>query len=178
MRRSILTSVFLGTLTAFSCSLVAPSFAAGADPNAALAPAIASMENKFFDHAFPEETMEVRVGRLEKTVFGAAKTGPLQERIIALTASVLNPSIDAPEKPSASTASETPVLKPLPLPVQQPIPVEQPKVIAAPEPPMDYPRVTALEQQMLGKTYVNEPVQQRLVRLENKLSAPSPVRTT
>jgi propanediol utilization protein len=33
---------------------------------------------------------------------------------------------------------------------------------------MDYPRVTQLEQQMLGKTFVNESVSQRLVRLENK----------
>jgi hypothetical protein len=35
-------------------------------------------------------------------------------------------------------------------------------------PPADYPRITQLEQQMFSKTYVNEPVKQRLERLEQK----------
>jgi hypothetical protein len=148
--------------------MAAPSFAATTDPDAVLTSEVVSLENKFFNHPFAQETMETRVERLEKMVFGEARTGAMQDRIIAMTATVLNPSIDAPEKPATAVTAVRPELQALPTPALQPVPVEQPKVAAAAEQPMDYPRVTQLEQQMLGKTFVNEPVAQRLVRLENK----------
>jgi len=165
MRRSILTAMFFCSLTALSFCLVPPTFADSTE--ALLAPQVVSLENKFFNHTYPEETMEQRVGRLEKQVFGEAKAGGLQERIIAITATVLNPSIDAPEKPAAPEKPVT--LQALPAAkLATPPPPPPPPTPPPPEQHMDYPRVTALEHQMLGQTFVNDPVRQRLERLEKK----------
>jgi hypothetical protein len=189
MRRSILISMFCCSLISLSSYLAAPTLAAntGSDADVVMTSEVVSLENKFFNHPFAQETLAARVERLEKMVFGEARTGSMQDRIIAMTATVLNPSIDAPEKPATDATAVKPAeLQALPTPALQSIPVEQPKVAAAAEQPkviaaaeqpkvtvaaeapMDYPRVTQLEQQMLGKTFVNESVSQRLVRLENK----------
>jgi hypothetical protein len=162
MRRSFLTILIVCSLT--SVSVAGPSFA-DADESP-LAPQIVSLENKFFNHTFAQETMEQRVARLEKQVFGDSKSGPLQERIIAITATVLNPSLDAPDKPTTAT-SEPVTLQALP-PAQAATPPPPPPPPPPPTPPADYPRITQMEQQMLNKTYVNEPVKQRLERLEQK----------
>ncbi|MBZ0185604.1 MAG: hypothetical protein K8F91_05070, partial [Candidatus Obscuribacterales bacterium] len=118
-----------------------------------------TIERKYFDHTYGKEETETRLERLEKLVFGESKTGDEEARLKTLTAAV----------PAALSEPE-------------------PKAIAPPigsgsnqdsqatdttdgddDTSTDYPRVDALEQIIMGKSYKGEHLKRRLEQLEIKV---------
>lgn len=130
---------------------------------------LSKLEDKYFQHAFPKEEEGERIERLEKLVFGEARSGSNQERLQALLDLV--PDLNSP-KPEAR-----------PEPTDQPPPAPQhesrPQQSYQPSsPPKDeeepivndssYPAVTAIEKKVLGRDYIGENISKRLDRLEIK----------
>lgn len=115
---------------------------------------ISTLEKKFFAHIYDSHLTE-RVGRLERFVFGEARNNfPLTQRIARLTqtAGVLHGQPTEPplgSRTSVNTANKTAAQKP---PVQS-----------------SYPRVTNLERKILGSTFDQQPLMDRLNRLECKV---------
>ncbi|HEY9717483.1 MAG TPA: hypothetical protein V6C69_08440 [Trichormus sp.] len=140
------------------------------------------MEKRFFGRTYHKDTMEQRVTRLEKEVFGITKTGPVQGRIIALGSAVMDPNLGTPSKHAKPLQSETPQQAP-----QQQLAPEQPQQQQSsyqPQQPsqqqsappkkaendvhVDYPAIDRLEKQLLGRTYPSDSLKNRLARMEVK----------
>jgi hypothetical protein len=144
------------------------------------------MEKRFFGRTYRKDTMDQRVTRLEKEVFGTAKTGPVEGRIIALGSAVMDPNLNTPSKHAKPLQSEAPQQAP-----QQSSPSEQsspsqyqssspqesspqqqstPAKSSSQDVPvkLEYPAIDRLEKQLLGRTYPNDPLKARLARLEMK----------
>ncbi|MBS1957082.1 MAG: hypothetical protein JST89_23025 [Cyanobacteria bacterium SZAS-4] len=125
------------------------------------------LELKFFAHQYDRETPAERLDRLEKLVFGGVQTGSIEERVAKISQTV---QTSTPEKPVTANSSkkEHTVTTSSPQSNQS---NSQPDLGTA-----NYPRVSELERSLLGRTYVGEPVRQRLGRLETKAyGAPSRV---
>jgi hypothetical protein len=192
------------------------------------------LEQKFFGHAYANETDDERTERIEKLILGSASEGPPATRIKKLASiTYLDTRPDPADLPAASSASSstaTPSVAPpaslsaappsvvsgSPHPVTAPDPAASrsissvtpqpapasvashsspaPSPQAAPSrtaqrqqvaddsddvPPSkpgadDYPHVTALEKDILGATYLGQPLTARIVRMETKaFGAPS-----
>lgn len=136
----------------------APAF--GGDTPAA--DAISQMEDQLLDHDYKGETDGERLDRLERFVFGAKTTGATKDRIAGLRSAI---AAAAPRDDDSAPADLNPVQ------------AAQPKAAAVPDNARgtytkldygNYPRVTELEQQLLGKTYVNDSLPSRVARLEVK----------
>ncbi len=157
-------SLFAVALTTFIVTqtpcLAAGSSTTAAPPKAnAFQVAIGQIEDKLYEHEYRSETDDARLARIEKFVFGAVQTGTTAERVQRVQATFasessaidkVTPSTNQAPKPAAS-APATPAV------------TSTPAFDSA-----NYPRVTELEQDMLNATYVHEPLQQRLSRLEVK----------
>lgn len=146
---------------------------------------LSKLELKFFEHDYAKDSNEARIERLEKLVFGEARTGSLEERLSSLLATV--PNLNSPQ------ASQQPVISgegpagesqttPQPAAEQpggsQPLgaaanpepaatPAAEPEVSSADS--SKYPAITAIENKLFGKDYSSEPVNKRLDRLELKV---------
>lgn len=119
--------------------------------------AIGALEKKFFAHAYDSRLSE-RVTRLERFVFGETRNNcPLAQRISRLTSTTGVPHAQPPgfSDKSISGAVDNPASKTLGL---KKIPVES-----------TYPRITNLERRLLGSTFEQQAVVQRLSRLECKV---------
>lgn len=155
-------SIFIA-VAVIVCVVLSPQvFAAGpSDLN--------SLENRFFEHTYPQDTTEDRLTRLEKMVFGEARTGDDQSRLQQL----MN-AVPAQQTTDNSTQSQT---------ASQTGPDGQSNQSQASNngsqsggqsddsdtaSGTDYPRVTELEKVLLGKTYQGEPIKHRLDQLELK----------
>lgn len=127
------------------------------------------LEKKFFEHTYAADTQEARLDRLEKLVFGEIGQGRDSDRIAKLMAAV----------PELSGKGADPSSDPLPAgsPVQANGADNSTNTIgdntSQDQPGPDrisdssgYPTVSAMEQQLLGKTFVGLPVQKRLDQLE------------
>lgn len=125
------------------------------------------LENRFFEHTYPQDTTEDRLTRLEKMVFGEARTGDDQTRLQQLISAV--PAQQTSDSPSSSQNSS---------PTGQADGSQanaggsqsggQSKDDSDTSSGTDYPRVTELEKVLLGKTYQGEPIKHRLDQLELK----------
>jgi hypothetical protein len=125
------------------------------------------LEIKFFSHQYDRETPAERLDRLERLVFGSVQSGSIEERVAKISKTV---DTAAPESQSLSSKYTAPK-------VERQLP-SQPETAAGvrDNSSSDYPRVSELERSLLGRTYVGEPVRQRLSRLETKAyGAPSRV---
>lgn len=127
------------------------------------------LELKFFAHQYDRETPAERLDRLERLVFGSVQTGSIEERVakISQTVEVSTPQkstdINPPGKEHVVNRSQS-----LSSSTQSKAQADLNNV--------NYPRVSDLERSLLGRTYVGEPVRQRLSRLETKAyGAPSRV---
>jgi hypothetical protein len=130
------------------------------------ATSVGKLENKLFQHPYAKDDGEKRLARLETAIFGEPKKGSTAERITALTQAV--PTTDAPEptahnqssgenQSSSRSSRETASSR------------GQDSDESTPgSEPGNYPAVTAIEKKVLGRTYENDPVNQRLARLENQ----------
>jgi hypothetical protein len=128
---------------------------------------ISQLETKFFQHDYTKDSQAARVERLEKMVFGEAKTGPLDQRLANLL-KVVPTTDNIPAK--TDTAEQASPGKTVPIEqAQKPV---APQAEGGSEPVADasqYPAVTALEKRLFGNSFSTEPVRQRLDRLETKV---------
>lgn len=132
-------------------------------------PNIIKLEKRFFEHDYPKDTTEARIERLEKMVFGEAKTGPVQERltslmsVVPLTDNSATPAKSSPEpesQPSRYDSTRT----------ANDVPAADVKEFEeSPAPAGNYPAITAIENKVFGRDYSSEPARKRLDRLETKV---------
>lgn len=150
---------------ALSLILVTPPVFAVADNDASLL----KLEEKFFQHTYPKETIDGRLDRIEKMVFGEAKDGDDGARLAALIQAV--PNLNSPSANEEQTAkrgggANSPASGGTSKPPSNAIAEEEE---SEPAPVGNYPAVDAIERKAFGgKTYSQEPVNQRLARLETK----------
>ncbi len=165
--RHISTLLFLG-LIAHSC-LPASAVVRMSD--------LGPLELRFFSHQYERETPTERLDRLEKLVFGSVQSGSIEERVANISKTVVsaapaNQAIGrgAPQPSSSSGSSNGPSTGRSTGSSDAP----KPQSNSSDANTSDYPRVSELERSLLGRTYVGEPVRQRLSRLELKAyGAPS-----
>jgi len=146
-------------------SLGAATFAYGdTDTN------IVKLEKRFFEHDYPKDTTEARVERLEKMVFGEAKTGPVQERLTALMSAVpLTDNTEASSNLSSHDADSNSSSNYDSTRSAKNVPTADVKDFEdAPGPVGNYPAISAIENRLLGREYNDEPARKRLDRLEMK----------
>lgn len=153
---------------ALSVFLVAPSSFAVADNDGNLL----KLEEKFFQHTYPKDSIDERLDRIEKMVFGEAKNGDEGARLSSLVQAVpnLNSASDTDSPPaSAARGGGAPAGKGggsarPPASTQQADDED-----SEPAPIGNYPAIDAIERKAFaGKVYTQEPVNQRLARLETK----------
>jgi hypothetical protein len=169
-------------LTALTCSLLTVGIFAGNSQAAASSQedTIAQLEVKYFKHDYDKETLDARLDRLEKLVFGEAKEGAPSDRLAALMSIVATsqpeatPAIKSTAPSSASSADNTERTSPRKSkqPARQEQAQEQDQMgdgNLPPEKSSKYPAVTAIENKMFGKDFAEEPVNKRLERLEVKV---------
>lgn len=138
-------------------------------------PGLSKLEVKFFQHDYPKETIESRLERLEKMVFGEVRPGSNYERLQNLLAAVpnLSPKVDGEEPADEpDIPGDAPVAGAGTPPGSKGNgPPRQETVERDYMPPQGskYPAVTAIETRLFGRDYADEPVGKRLDRLEVKL---------
>ncbi|MBY0358981.1 MAG: hypothetical protein K2W82_13340 [Candidatus Obscuribacterales bacterium] len=129
---------------------------------------LSKLEQKFFHHDYPKDDKTVRIERLEKLVYGEAKSGGNEERISSLLTLISDLS---PPKVADDSPSQTPEAKPA-LTAQEPVRQEpesdEPENNGPVANASSYPAVTAIEKKLFGRDYVGESVANRLERLETK----------
>jgi hypothetical protein len=144
------------------------------------------LEKRFFQQAYPTESTDQRLDRLEEMVFGARREGSAKQRITSLWVAVNQNSLPDPGDevqtdntvpPSSSgTATSAPsdhgggsAQTTENNRSENERGANEGSYTGNSSPSTDsYPTITALEEQLLGKTYQAEPVEQRLDRLEIK----------
>ena len=142
---------------------------------------IDTLETKFFEHSYPKDTTGERLARLEKLVFGEAKTGNESERLKNLVAATQEDGPGATPSPGsgASSTASAPSSSPAASSgggssnygsssKNSSAPVAQDGKKKARTDSANYPRVNRLETNLLGKTYDGESVEDRITRLEQK----------
>lgn len=158
-------------------TFVSPQRVMSAD--SAQAGSIATLETRFFEHAYASDTMSNRLARLEKMIFGEAKEGSDSDRLAALLNAVPQTVADSPK--GSNTFPGAPAESQIAAgdrsgqaqqsdnadsgDGQDRLDGQDP---AGGQSAEDYPRVTEIEKSLLGKAYPNEPIRQRLDQLELK----------
>ncbi len=133
--------------------------------DAAVTTALTKMEDRLLEHDYHTETVEARLNRLEKFVFGAPETGTIAERVARLSAAIVPAHEDNNE-----TASQVPAKKQAPVTAKAPgnTPGNASAPVYSKSDFGSYPRVAELEQQVFGKTFDADPLPVRVSRLETK----------
>jgi hypothetical protein len=121
---------------------------------------LVELEDKLFEHSYAGETDNERLNRLEQFVFGDKQSGSPGERISHLESAVVESKPAASQPPAEAPTSQA---GPSASSVNNNKAASYPKFDYA-----SYPRVTAIEKQMLGATYEHEPLPVRVARLETK----------
>ena len=137
-------------------------------------PRLGQLENKFYKHTFPKDDDATRLDRLEKMIFGEAKSGSDTDRLKALADTVPNLGAIAQDSDSDTGSDTGATGKPS---GRKPVASNNsaldlseertPATRRAGE--SQYPAVTAMEEKLFNKTYVSEAVNDRLNRLETKV---------
>lgn len=130
---------------------------------------LTKMEIKFFDHDYKKESEENRIERVEKLVFGESKIGSEEDRMSALLAAVpdLNSSKNTDKQNTDQGGTQNSTGAQASNDKSQSADDASANASAA-DPSTDYPRVDAIEQILLGKTYRDEGLGKRLAQLEMK----------
>jgi hypothetical protein len=179
---------YSGLLATCLCLAFAGGAKAAESPDASLQ----RLEQKFFQHSYAKDSETDRIDRIEKMVFGETRKGTDQQRLDSLVQAVPAESSDLPDQdaaPKSQSTAEAPARQETAPPAAAPRktagkpsgqsaptrtakPAAVPPIEAtAPPPPNSskYPAVTAIEKRVLSKTYEEEPVEERLNRLEAKV---------
>ncbi|MCA9788490.1 MAG: hypothetical protein KC462_01905, partial [Cyanobacteria bacterium HKST-UBA05] len=149
---------------------VASGMAPGVVPGETSYPTVAEMEQTVFGQSRPTQPLKDRLEALEEKVFNQKQQGSLQERSDRLEM-VLLPHKAQPMPPAApyyqgaqgAQGGGGAPMGPMPgyaasYGTGQPVPQQQLMALS--------PQVTQLEQTMFRRTYVTEPIEQRVGRLE------------
>lgn len=167
------TTILSLALTIGMCAVPIGAFAGvESDPN------LAKLETKLFHNDFIKDDADTRLNRLEKMVFGEAKTGDEATRLKNLVSAV--PNLDAPaDNATAQNGSgdgagnDSSVAQDGGSP-RKPVADDRDSAIADREQQITggskYPAVTAMEKKLLGKDFAAEPIVKRLERLELKVN--------
>jgi hypothetical protein len=170
-----MSGICTGIFSAVSPALATVTPPADSAPAAAaIDKQIGAYEEKFFERTFDGESEKRRLDRLDTFIFGATNPGSAPVRI-ALIARVVQVNTPPPEAKPATTSGGT---KPSPGTQSQTTGQSSHGAAASPEPalqsPGNYPHITALEAKILGNTFTDQPLTERLSRLETKaFGAPS-----
>lgn len=156
---------FMAATVLLACtSVMAPAFA-----DDSMTSNLSKLEDKYFQHDFSKDETTDRLERLEKLVFGEARTGGNEQRLKTLLDMV--PDLNAPKADDAASKPSSPApTQPAPkrtYKAEEPVPD---KTVDREPSPNDssYPAVTAIEKKLLGRDYIGESVGKRLDRLEIK----------
>ena len=108
-----------------------------------------SLEKRFFQHTFKKDSDQARLTRLEKFTFGDTNQGTVEGRL-----SKINQVVEKSAVPSPGEA--------------QPTTAKAPRTAKSSNAGSigDYPHITFLEDELLTQEYKDEPIEQRLTRLE------------
>jgi hypothetical protein len=156
MRTTIAIALFLNLLVA------GPAMAKEMNSTVPPVATISALEKKFFSHSYGSNLAE-RVSRLERFVFGEERSNlPLTQRIARLTQTAGVPAAQAAGTPNKSI-SKTADTRGGTTSGQVPAPGQRPSVQST------YPRITSLERKLLGSTFEQQPLLDRLSRLECKV---------
>jgi hypothetical protein len=140
------------------------ALAVAAGPEKSDAQRLSSLEDRLFEHNYPSEDDAARLHRLEQFVYGDDQSGAEGARISNLESAVIEtkPSDverSSEESPQAAQSNNAAAGQ------------EQNNQTTSSAPAFDYgnyPRVTAIEKQLLGNTYAHDPLPERIARLETK----------
>ena len=110
---------------------------------------LSAFEQKLFARTFPNDSVDARLDRIERIVYGSQKSGTVEQRIFRLMLDAPNIGVVVPAPPLAPAENAA-----------------APMYTASDY--GSYPTVTALEEQILGKANLGLPVQQRIADLEIK----------
>ncbi len=128
---------------------------------------LSSIENKLFEHDYPKEDDKTRLDRIEKFVFGTTSSDPVRQRLDSLLK--VMPLSDEGQNPNQTKADTTlNAEKPSPANLPSSKPTTDTDSSTAPFDYSHYPRVTGLEQQLLGRSYADQNLTERLNRLDDK----------
>jgi TolA-binding protein len=164
--RSFFLSAVVSTTVSVTPLLLATSAAAlTAAPNAtSVTDSLSALEEKLFERTYKTDDVDTRLKRLEESILGEAQKGSPQDRLTYLQNAINSNEVTAGDKGGSSnhaaqsTSQTTAAAAPSATP-------------ATSYPAFDfgsYPRVTQLEQQILGTTYPKDALPDRLARLETK----------
>ena len=152
-------------------SIAAVPGAAAPASTASAAAAIAKLEERLFELTYSSETDDARLARLEKFVFGTRQSGTVQARLTRLQSSITAnapaplPTASQPasnQSASNQSASSSHGTSQSSSTASDAVTGNSQFAYG------NYPRVTELEQDMLGTTYMHEALPDRLSRLEKK----------
>lgn len=153
--------LFAGNLSAGVALAAAESTPAEAD--------LSRLEQRFFAHDYIDQSMDARLERLEKLIFGEAKAGTDGQRLKEVLSTM--PKDDSPgEGKDSGAASESKTggaadQKPTSHRLEPPASQSAGNNSASPA-SSKYPTVSKLERIILGQSYPDDPVRRRLGRLE------------
>ncbi len=151
---------FMGAIFSFLLTGATPSSAFAADP----AQSITTMEQQLFNHTYASDSVNARLDRIEQTVYGAPQsTLAVDQRIQNLGQFF---------QPAGAQATAIPGIGPKPLkglpPAHQP-PVNQTVEVSGEPDGSSYPVVTSMEQTVFHNSYEDDPLNNRLARLEKRV---------
>jgi hypothetical protein len=136
---------------------------------------LSQLEVKFFKHTYPKDEEAVRLERLEKMIFGEARSGASEQRLKNLADTVPNlGAVAAEDSDKGEAAASKPATRPvnngdsdLDLSEERSQSNKPGGQVLSGE--SKYPAVTALEQSIFKRDYASDPVADRLNRLESKV---------
>jgi hypothetical protein len=148
---------------AFGLSSLSARAAVSSDTSAAKD--VETLEMELFHHDYPADTMDDRLTRLEKMVFGEARTGSDDKRAAELAEAVKpeTPDSSSPGAGSLSQASNLAAAGKGTAGAGQKNSDDDVIVDSS-----QYPHITALEHELLGQTHADDSVGDRLDQLEIK----------
>lgn len=128
---------------------------------------ISALEDKLFEHHYAHEDEATRLTRLEKFVFGDAQSGSIPSRLSRVENSIAE---NSPKVPETTASQPSPQVASSPGSGSQRTVSDQTQnaPASAAFDYSSYPRVTAIEKQLLGTTYVHDSLSDRVARLELK----------
>lgn len=155
----LIVVILLGTAVSAASSLESATFNQ-----------LTSLEKKYFGHTFDGDTDEVRTNRLEDLIYGERAAGPIEQRIKKIY-SIGETSVPVSE----GNFNESPAYSNTQTGTASDMQSQNASTDPATDGELsDYPHITALENEILGRKFSGEPLSDRLARLEAKaFGAPS-----
>jgi hypothetical protein len=165
-----------------ACSNQSPAFAQSSTADSAsVSDSLAKLEKRLFEFTYASEDDDARLNRLENFVFGSKQTGSISDRLSHLQAAIVSQPASGNASAGAGVTTSTPANAgsgetntagdTSNAGASNANTASGTNTSGETYPTFDYanyPRVTELEQQLLGTTYPHDALPDRLNRLETK----------